>query len=130
MVVLLSCKKNTTSGVPNVAVDFYIYLTQPAYSSLNGVGNHVYVTGGADGIIIYHKTIDEFAAYDRACPYDYYSVSAQVIVESNGLFAFDSLHCKSKFNLLDGSVQNGPASQSLKAYAADYDGSTIVHVHN
>jgi hypothetical protein len=27
-------------------------------------------------------------------------------------------------------VQNGPASQSLKAYAADYDGSTIVHVHN
>jgi nitrite reductase/ring-hydroxylating ferredoxin subunit len=123
-----SCKKNGDQ-IANVRVDFYIYLTEPSYATLNGVGNSVYVNAGVKGIIIYHKTIDEFAAYDQSCPYDPNVDAALVKVDSTNIFATDK-NCGSKFNLLDGSVLNGPSTRPLLQYAADYDGSSTVHVHN
>jgi hypothetical protein len=131
IVIAISCKKNNDGQVPNVSVDFNVYLTEPSNSALNSVGNWVYINNqGVKGIIIYHKTLDEFAAYERACPYDYYSTSALITVDSSNVFAVDKEHCGSMYNLLDGSVEHGPATRPLKQYAADYDGTSIIRVHN
>jgi len=126
--LLVDCKKSADT-IPNVAVDFNIYLNEPSYTSLNGIGNYVYLTGGYKGIILYRETQDIFIAYDRACSYDP-SVSAAIItVDTSGLGLSDH-YCGSKFNILDGSVTKSPASRPLKRYAADFDGMNIVHIHN
>lgn len=126
--LVFSCKKSTDQIDP-ANVDFYIYLTQPDFQSLNTVGNYAYVTGGVKGIIVYHKSIDEFAAYERSCPYDPNVSSAIVEVDSSGIGLID-YHCGSRYNILDGSIVNGPTSYPLRQYQCDYDGVSILHIHN
>ena len=123
-----ACKKSTDQ-IPPASVDFYIYLTQPDFQTLNTVGNFVYVTGGVKGIIVYHKTIDEFTAYERSCPYDPNTSSAIVSVDSSGLGLVD-YNCGSKYNILDGSIVNGPTSYPLRQYFCEYDGVSSLHIHN
>lgn len=122
------CKKESET-IPNVYVDFYIYLNQPSYAALNSVGNFVYVTGGVKGIIVYRKSLDEFVAYDRSCPYDPDAGNAIINVDSTNVFSSDS-NCGSKFNLLDGSVLNGPATRPLKSYRTSFDGLNTLHIFN
>src|SRR5687767_10132874 len=123
-----SCKKNTDQIAP-AQVDFYLYLTQPEFQTLNTVGNYVYVTGGVKGIIVYHKTIDEFAAYERSCPYDPNTSAAIVQVDSSGLGLVD-YQCGSRYNILDGSIVNGPTAYPLRQYYCEYDGVSALHIHN
>jgi hypothetical protein len=130
LLISFSCKKNDQSGVPDVSVDFNLYLSEPSNSALNSVGNWVYVSGhGIKGIIIYRQTLEIFTAYDRACPYDYNVSASHIDVDSVNTIFVDK-NCGSKFNLLNGQVSEGPATNPMKQYAADYDGSNIVHVHN
>jgi hypothetical protein len=130
MLACFSCKKNDTSGVPTVSVDFSVYLTEPSNSALNGVGNWVYINGyGIKGIIVYRQTQDQFMAYDRACPYDYNLAASHIDVDSVNL-AFIDRHCGSTFNILNGQVSQGPATHQMKQYAADFDGTAVVRVHN
>ena len=123
------CGKDSDNPVPSVYVDITLYLSQPSNSALNAVGGYVYVTGGARGIIVYRLSIDTFMAYDRNCTYNSDAASAVVEVESNGLFAADS-SCGSKFVLIDGSVDQGPATVGLRRYNAVYDGVNSVHIYN
>ena len=123
------CGKDSDNPVPSVYVDFTLYLSQPSNSNLNAVGGWIYTTGGARGIIVYRLSIDTFMAFDRNCTYNSDAASAVVAVESNGLFAADS-SCGSKFVLIDGSVNQGPATVGLRHYHADYDGVNSVHIYN
>lgn len=125
---ICSCKKSTDQIAP-ASVDFYVYLTQPDFQSLNTVGNYVYVTGGVKGIILYHKNLDEFAAYERSCPYDPNTSAAIVSVDSTGLGLID-YNCGSRYNILDGSIVSGPTSYPLRQYYCEYDGVSSLHVHN
>jgi hypothetical protein len=127
-VMMFGCKKSTDQ-IAAVPVDFYIYLTEPQFQTLNTVGNYVYVTGGVNGIIVYHKSIDEFAAYERACPYDPDNSSERVEVDSSGLGLID-YNCGSRYNILDGSIVNGPTSYPLRQYFCDFDGVSTLHIHN
>jgi hypothetical protein len=129
MALAASCKKDDGSQVPSVSVDAYVYLTQPSNSALNSVGNWKYIDGGVKGIIVYHQSQDVFTAFDRACPYDYNQSGSHIDVDSANL-AFLDRNCGSKFNILSGVVEHGPATHSMRQYAADYDGVSIVHVHN
>src|SRR5437660_1194815 len=128
LLILINCKK-TQDQIPNVAVDFNIYLSEPSYSALNVPGNYIYVNGGYKGIIIYRETQEIFLAYDRACSYDPSVGAALITVDTSGLGLTDH-HSESKFNILNGSPNGGPATLCLKRYTADYDGVNIVHVHN
>jgi nitrite reductase/ring-hydroxylating ferredoxin subunit len=125
---IFACKKSTDQ-IPPASVDFNLYLTQPDFQTLNTVGNYVYVTGGVKGIIVYHKSIDEFAAFERTCPYDPNTAAAKVVVDSSGLGMID-YNCGSRYNILDGSVTHGPASYPLRQYACEYDGVSSLHIHN
>lgn len=125
----ISCKKDESNNVPNVLVDFTIYITDPQFSALNAVGGHVYVTGGVKGIVVYRHTLDEFFAIERNCSYQA-SNGNQVSVDSTGIFLKDPA-CGSKFYMTDGgSVANGPATVPLKRYNTTYDGTSAVHIYN
>lgn len=122
------CKKDKTDEIPYVYVNFYINPSSTLYLNLNNIGGYVYVTGGVRGIIIYHRSVDEFMAYERDCPYQPSNSCALVEVDNSGIITVDSC-CGSKFLLTDGSVLNGPATRSLKTYQTSYDGTTL-HVFN
>ena len=126
---IFSCKKKTDE-IPVTQVDFYIYLTQPEFQTLNTVGNFVYVTGGVRGVIVYHKTPEEYAAFERSCPYDPNVSAAIVEVDSVSGLSLVDYHCGSHFNILDGSIVTGPTAYPLRQYYCDYDGVSALHIHN
>jgi hypothetical protein len=127
---IFSCKKSTTvDRIPTVPVNVTVYLNLPSYASLNSVGNHAIISGGYKGIIVYRRSINEFAAYDLACPYDPSASGAILEVDSSGVTTVDR-HCGSKFSLDYGSIIKGPATAPMKAYHADYDGSNSVYIYN
>ncbi len=128
-VIFIKCDKNNNDVVPNVYVNFTIYINEPDYSELNAIGNSVMVTGGAKGIIIYRNSLNEFFAYDRCCTYKPSEKNEYVqLLEQGSPIVVDST-CGSKFNLVDGSVINGPAVLPLKKYNTTFDGNGV-HVYN
>lgn len=128
LLLLWSCKKNN-NNIPDIYVDEYLYLSQPAYVNLNAIGGFIYLNNsGSRGIIVYRKTIDEFVALDRNCTYDPSAICATVIVDNTNFFAEDTC-CKSKFQINNGQVVNGPASLPLKAYQTEFNGN-VLHVFN
>ena len=121
------CKKDKDE-IPYVYVNFYINTTSTQYIGLNTIGGYEYITGGVRGIIVYHRSVDEFMAYERDCPYQPSNSCAQVEVDQSAIMAVDSC-CGSEFLLLDGSVVKGPATIMLKQYQTSFDGTTL-HVFN
>lgn len=128
--IVVGCKKQNNSAIPEIAVNIDLYINNPSYFNLNPVGGWVYVTGGVRGIIVYRFSPTEFVALDRNCTYLPNSVSpcAKVYVDSTNIQAVDSC-CNSRFLIMDGSVLNGPAALPLKKYNTTFDGS-VVHIYN
>lgn len=130
LLFVYGCRKENDSQVPNVPVNITLYLSLPEYSALNSVGNSILINGGYKGIIVYRKSIDAFAAYDRACPYDPTTTGSILVVDSSLVQVRDD-KCGSKFSLFDGSITNGPASRPLRAYATEYDAAAqSLYIHN
>jgi len=123
LIPLSQCKKND-DPIPYVYVNFYVNLNAPQFYELTSVGGWVYVTGGFRGIVIYRNSIDEFSAYDRACPFKPSNECERIDVEATGVTAIDSC-CGSRFLLIDGSVVNGPATISLKSYKTYLSGMSL-----
>lgn len=125
-----ACKKDDSSQVPNVYVDFYIDISSTQFIDLNGPGGYVYVTGGVNGIIIRRNDTNEFVAFDRTCTY-HVEENRAVVVDDYGLYASDSI-CGSRYLLLDGSPDPaGPSKTPLKRYRAAFDeGNNVLHVYN
>ena len=126
---LIQCNKDKNEVVPNVYVNFTIYINEPDFAELNAIGNSVMVTGGAKGIILYRNSLNEIFAYDRCCTYKPSDDKEYIqLLEQGSPIVVDS-NCGSKFNLVDGSVINGPAVLPLKKYNSDFDGNSV-HVYN
>ena len=121
-------KQQNKNEIPVVSVNFVINPNSTEYLDLNVVNGWVTVTGGYRGIIIFRKSLTEFMAFERACPYDWQQSDARVNVESSGITA-TCPHCKSKFILLDGSPYAGPSPYPLKQYQTNYDGS-LLYIYN
>jgi len=122
--LLPGCKKQDDDRVdiPYVYVSFSINPNSTQYQGLNAVSGHEYLTGGYRGILAYRAGIEEFNAFERACPYDHYvSADAYVDVEESGITARCPV-CGSRFLLLDGTPFEGPSPYSLLSYATVYDG--------
>ena len=95
-----SCRKENDSQIPNVPVNLTLYLSLPEYSALNSVGNSITINGGYKGIIVYRKSIDDFAAYDRACPYDP-TASGSILNVDSSLVQVKDDKCGSRFSLFE-----------------------------
>ncbi len=127
LIVLFSCK-NQYEGIPNINVNLYINIQNPQYQNLSGMGSWAYVEGGSKGIIVFNLDNDNFLAYERHCPYDPQNSCSKISVDETNLFAVDTC-CSSKYQLIDGSVIDGPGSLPLKGYNTSFDGN-IIHIWN
>ena len=129
MSIFDGCRKND-EVVPNVYVNFTIDLGSVQYLKLATIGGWVYVTGGVNGILIYRNSMTEFSAYDRTCPYHPNENNRVYVQTPNDIFVYDSV-CHSRFFLLNGLPESGPAKAPLKSYNADYlDANNSLHVYN
>ena len=125
------CKKQQTStgSVPVVTVDINLYINNPSYINLSATGGWQYITGGVRGILVYRSSSSEFKAYDRNCTYQPSNPCSTVKVDNSNIIIRDSSCCSSAFSIADGSVIQGPAVSSLKAYNTSFDGN-ILHIYN
>jgi nitrite reductase/ring-hydroxylating ferredoxin subunit len=123
-----SCRKKDDL-VPNVAVNFTIFLSDPEFATLQTIGNYVFVTGGVSGVVIYRYSQTEFVAFDRCCSYKPSDRCAVLPDTTNTLF-LKCPCCNSKFSFIDGSVQSGPAERPLTTYETAFDGNNAIHIYN
>ena len=124
-----ACKDETEENpVPNKYVNFSLYLNDPEFQDLKIPGNYVFVHQGANEIVIYRLSIDDFLAYDRVCTYEA-SPGCLVYADSSGA-SLECSCCKSKYLLIDGTVSSGQAKHSLRQYSVSYDGGDYIYVSN
>ncbi|MEI6433930.1 MAG: hypothetical protein WCP32_03725 [Bacteroidota bacterium] len=129
VIIAVSCKKEENqTEIPFVNVNFSINPNSTQYINLNAVNGWETVSGGYNGILIFRKSINEFSAFERACPYDPLVQGAQVRVDDSGITCFCPV-CNSKYIMVDGTPYEGPSRYPLKQYTTIYDGS-ILYITN
>ena len=130
LILGIGCSKDEepANQIPVVPVSFSINPNSTEYIRLNGVSGWEYLTGGYKGILIYRISLDEFAAFERACPYDWQVSLARIEIDSSGTTLYCP-SCKSEFNLINGIPYKGPSRYSLKQYQTNYDGN-LLYVFN
>lgn len=129
------CKKKSKTVQDNIAyqtVNITIYPNDPIYFKLQTVGGWMYINGGVNGIILYRKTTvnssSDFVAIERtstALPDD---PNARVKVQTDNTLK-DTIS-GSKWQIFDGSLISGPATQNLRLYNAVYDGINTLTIRN
>jgi len=128
------CTKQYPVNIPYVTFDFTINILDPTYVNLQGVGGSVIIPGGSRGIVIYRVSIEQFNAYERHCTHDTDNPCGKVDYDSSGIILVDNdcsgSGCGSKFNIIDGSVLNGPAVYPLIQYTTQFDGMAMLRVYN
>jgi len=129
VLVIAACKKDDGNNIPNTYVDLYIYTTDPEFNNLASTGGWVYITGGSRGIIITRNSTNEFAAFERHCPYNPSDACGRVEVDSTTNIQVNDPCCGSNFLLNNGTVVNGPSTAPLKQYQTNYDG-IVLHIFN
>lgn len=125
--VASACKKNQQRDFPLVSFDQYIYLNNPSNIELQSPGGAVYFNGGYRGLIIFRRygnnQVDDFAAFDRACPKHYSEDCSQLELSDDRVFAECPCHGE-KYLLFDGSPGEG-ATISMVEYRCTFDGAVI-----
>ena len=123
--IAFSCKKEEqATEIPYVYVNLILNPNGTQYIKLNVVNGWETVYGGYNGILIFRKSVNEFAAFERACPYDPLKEGAQVRVDQSGITCYCPV-CGSKFIMVDGTPYEGPSHFSLKQYTTVYDGAML-----
>ena len=131
LLVLLTQAKCDSShqNIPYVPVNFDINLNLPAYNTLNFPSEHLLLSGGSQGLIIYRYTLDEFVVLDRHSTFDI-PMNCKVTVGADGVTLSDDSECSdSQWLVLDGSVMQGPAQLPLHRYRSSWN-PPILHVYN
>lgn len=112
-----SCREKEGDYIPNVYVNFEINVESTQYIELNPIGGWVYLNGGYKGILIYRRAMDEFLAFERACPFDPFN-DCRIQVEASPI-AIDSC-CMTRYLMFDGSAIEGPGKMPLKQYRTSF----------
>lgn len=122
IILSFSCK-GEQDKIPNVYVNISLDLNKPDYSTLSGIGNYVYITGGVSGIVVYRDGQNDFVAFDRACPHD--PECGRVFVNKDISRLIDTICCQSEFTIsANGAPVAGPAKNYLKKYQTFYNQNT------
>ncbi len=127
--LIIGCRRDRNNVIPNVLVDIEFNINNPEYINLTAVGGSMYLSGGSRGIVVYRLSQDEFVAMDRHCPYNPEDACGQVEFDSSSAVILKDNCCGSQFLITDGSLQSGPATNSLKRYQTFFDG-TILRIYN
>lgn len=123
-----SCKKKSTNAsenpVPSVPVNLTVYPNDPLNFKLQAIGGWIYISGGINGIILYHKSQQEFIAIERTSSYLPDNPSAKVVVLSDNFTCRDTIS-DSRWQIIDGTVTKGPAQWGLRLYGTTFDGNVL-----
>jgi hypothetical protein len=125
--ILASC---TSCGeqqqfIPYVPVNLQIDLNLPAYNTLNFPGEAIALAGGSKGLYVYRYTLDEFVVLDRHATYDI-PLACKVTLDADNFTLRDHDDCsESEWQIIDGSVMNGPATLPLHRYRTSLNGSIL-----
>ena len=129
LIFIISSCEEIEDDIPDVPVNFTIYLNDPLYRELRTVGNSMTVTGGHSGIIIYRLTQDEFIAWDRLCPYEQ-KTNCRLEATNDDLF-YSCSCCKTPYLMIDGTGQAKNdttykgTGKFLKGYRTYFNGNEI-----
>lgn len=132
LMIVAGCKKeniNEQLGIPFVNVSRYIFLNDPLYTSLNPIGGFAFIDGGSRGIVVYHRSFDEFVAFDRHCTWQT-SEGCQIQPDTATTVILNCPCCSSRFSIVDGTVLTGPAINSLLQYRAQMSSPGTLHIYN
>jgi len=121
-------KEEQPIEIPFVYVNFSLNPNSTEYLNLNAVNGWETVTGGYQGILIFRKSVNEFVAFERACPYDPLTTGAQIRVETSGITCYCPV-CKSRYIMTDGTPFEGPSHFPLQQYTTFYDGN-LLYIYN
>jgi len=105
--------------------------SDPEFKALTAPNSAVYVKGGIGGIIIfrakYEQAIDDFYAFDRACPHEGENTT-KVVWSKDDPFYATCPKCGSVYNLVGKAIDKGPSEYPLFSYNCDFYGEDI-HVY-
>ena len=128
--IFSECTTNQNHPVPNIPFDFSIDMTLPSYSNLIGVSGYAYVAGGSKGIIVYHRGIDDFVAFDRHSPADPAGTCTTPLTPNADNFLMLDDNCNgAQFSLYDGSPVSG-SDFGLRMYQVTWDGGNNLRIFN
>jgi hypothetical protein len=125
LMVVAGCNKDNRPIIPYVYVNLQLYPNTMDYIP---IGGYIYRPEGYRGIVIYRILLDEFAVYERCCPFDPEKTGARITVDASNITCIDSV-CMSKFVLTDGTPYGGPSPYSLMQYRWNYDGE-VLNIYN
>lgn len=132
--LMTGCHKQYPVNIPYKTFDVTINVLDPSFVNLQGVGGSAYIDAGVRGIVIYRVSIEQFNAYERNCTYDCTNACGKVSLDTSGILLVDNdcggSGCGSKFNIIDGSVLNGPAQYPLIQYTTSFDGMSMLRIYN
>ncbi len=132
-----SCNKKKNDVIPDVYVNFTLYLNDTQFIALNSAlqsaiidsktNNYGSSAAGFDsnGIILFNN-VDQFYAYDRTCPHDYVvnglSVKVNIV---DGIYA-ECPECHTRYLLAAGGTpSSGVGQYPLKNYKAISYGNSV-----
>ena len=100
-------------------------LNLPEYLNLKVEGGHVYVDdGGVRGLLVYHRSGNNYLAYERNCSFQPNTACATVEVHVSTLYIYCPC-CSSSFDFATGYPTGGPAWRPLRQYETSVNGSTL-----
>ena len=105
-------------------VNLTVYPNDPLNFKLQAIGGWIYINGGINGIILYHKSPQEFIAIERTSSYLPDNPSAKVVVMSDNFTCRDTIS-DSRWQIIDGTVTKGPAQWGLRLYGTTFDGNVL-----
>ncbi|MBE0639774.1 MAG: hypothetical protein IH598_14745 [Bacteroidales bacterium] len=134
LLLLTACNNDDDPPIQTGYVNITIYPNSTEYISLNSPGGYAYINANepSRGILVYRLTLEDFKAFERTptykpdscCILDPVRICSKVIVDESSLFVVDT--CSgSKWLIIDGTVQNGPATYPLVPYQTFYDGFSL-----
>ncbi|MBA3898793.1 MAG: hypothetical protein H0X62_01060 [Bacteroidetes bacterium] len=125
ILILPSSCRREEHPVPYVPVQIVLHVSDPQFMPINAIGGSTYYYGGSRGLVIYRQSQDEFVTFDRHCPFQPENSCGRVMFDTTASFNLVDTCCGSKFLIMDGTVQVGPARTPLRRYHTEYDGVRI-----
>ncbi len=115
-----ACEREDDHPVPYVRVDINFNVL---HYNLSNPGMTAQLareeSGGYRGIFVYRVSMDEFRAFDRACPDNPHQCTLSISDEN--LLMVEAECCESEYSLIDGSVSQGPSNYPLREYRTSFN---------
>jgi len=128
--LIIGCNNNKNHPVPNIPFDITIDMTLPQYDDLIGVSGYAYVNGGSKGIIVYHRGLDDYIAFDRHSPADPTGICGQPLTPNiDNFLMLDDTCSNAQFSLYDGSPVSG-SEFGLRQYQVNIQGNNTLRIFN